>query len=737
MRKQSLVLFLLGVVGFATTAAIARESWPEPTALDKERIAKEKQLEDETWKKVEPIVLQQAAQGKPYIPGAAKPEDLPQADIPAFPGAEGAGRFCFGGRGGKVYVVTSLDDEGPGTFREACEAPGPRIVVFNVAGVIHLKRPLHIRAPYITIAGQSAPGDGVCIADRTTHIDTHDVVIRYMRFRRGSTDVQDRDDCLGGEPVGNVVVDHCSCSWGFDENLSLYRHMFGGRGNSAAQKLPALNLTIQWSISSEALDTHNHAFGGTWGGRNDTFHHNLFACNTGRNPSIGMGFDFNFVNNVIFNWRHRTADGGDWTTRANFINNYYKPGPITAGALRYRIAKAEGRSPTKGAPAEYGRWYVAGNYVDGNPQVTADNWAGGVQFNPTDGNGGESTDIQNSPDAVKKLIEIVRVYEPFPMAPLRIQSAQEAYQAVLASGGASLPKRDVVDNRIIEEVRTGKVTYEEGKGIITNISQVGGGPEYKGEPATYTQNDGVPDWWKKKYGLDVNDPNLPSKDCNGDGYTNIEKYLDGIDPKTVLNFKDPKNNLSTISADKLFAPAAKPDAKDAAYEQAIEKRTQDILALLTIDDATKRAKVHDAIIGQYRALENWQHSHGDAEQLKGLHTDYLAKLATELTPEQIEKVKDKMTYNKVQVTYDAYCEIVRGLTGEEKAQILVFLKEAREEAMDGGSSKEKDAIFKRYKGKINNYLSDRGYDVAQAYKDWGAKQKAATAKNTPANSPLN
>jgi len=173
------------VVGFATIAAIARESWPEPTALDKERIAKEKQLEDETWKKVEPIVLQQAAQGKPYIPGAAKPEDLPQADIPAFPGAEGAGRFCFGGRGGKVYVVTSLDDEGPGTFREACEAPGPRIIVFNVAGVIHLKRPLHIRAPYITIAGQSAPGDGVCIADRTTHIDTNDVVIRYMRFRRG------------------------------------------------------------------------------------------------------------------------------------------------------------------------------------------------------------------------------------------------------------------------------------------------------------------------------------------------------------------------------------------------------------------------------------------------------------------------------------------------------------------------------------------------------------------------
>jgi len=295
----------------------------------------------------------------------------------------------------------------------------------------------------------------------------------------------------------------------------------------------------------------------------------------------------------------------------------------------------------------------------------------------------------------------------------------------------------VVDNRIIEEVRTGKVTYEEGKGIITNISQVGGGPEYKGDPIADSDHDGMPNWWETKYGLNPNDPSDAAKDLNGDGYTNIEKYLDGIDPKTVLNFKDPKNNVSTLSADKLFAPAAKPDAKDAAYEQAIEKRTQDIVALLTIVDASKLAKVHDTIIGQYRALENWQHSHGDAEQLKGLHADFLAKLGAELSPEQIEKVKDKMTYNKVQVTYDAYCEIVRGLTAEEKAQMLVFLKEAREEAMDGGSSKEKDTIFKKYKGKINNYLSDRGYDVAQAYKDWGARQKAATAKNTPANSPLN
>jgi len=232
----------------------------------------------------------------------------------------------------------------------------------------------------------------------------------------------------------------------------------------------------------------------------------------------------------------------------------------------------------------------------------------------------------------------------------------------------------------------------------------------------------------------VNDPGLASKDSTGDGYTNIEKYLDGIDPTKRVNFKDPKNNVGTLSAEKLFRAAAKPGEKDAAYEQAIEKRTQDILALLNLDDTAKKAKVHDAIIGQYRGLENWQHSHGDSDQLKALHTAYLEKLAAELTTEQVEMVKDKMTYNKVKVTYDAYCDIVPGLTAEEKTQVLTLLKGAREEAMDGGSSKEKDAIFKKYKGKINNYLSAQGHDVAQAYKDWGAKQKAKTANSAQVGS---
>lgn len=752
------VAAFLGAASIMPPSAPAREKWPAPDEATKRQMAEDQRAEEETWKRVEPQVAEWAKKGKPYLPQAGKPQDLPQAPIPAFPGAEGAGRFSFGGRGGKVYVVTSLEDDGrPGTFREACEAAGPRVVVFNVAGIIRLKRALHIRAPYITIAGQSAPGDGVCVADRSTLIDTHDVVIRYMRFRRGAANVFDRDDALGGNPVGNIVVDHCSCSWGFDENLSLYRHVYeakaeGDGAKPPAQKLPTVNLTVQWTISSEALDTYNHAFGGTWGGRNSSFHHNLFACNTGRNPSVGMGYDFNFTNNVLFNWRHRTCDGGDETTRANLINNYLKPGPATPdGAIRYRLTSPAGRSATKGGPLEYGQWYVAGNVVDGNSRVTSDNWDGGVQFKA--GGGDESTDVQESADITKPLLVKVRADKPFPLPQVALQPAAEAYESVLANSGATLPRRDPVDDRIIDQVRTGKVTYEAGKGILTDISQVGGYPQYKGEPSTDSDADGMPDWWETKYGLNPCDPSDAGGDCNGDGYTNVEKYLNGIDPSKRLDYKDPKNNATTLTAARLAPPAdAKAanatDDKEVAYTQSIEKRTQDILAALDLKDS---AKVHDAIIAQYRALRDWHDANdgklkdlakqlaasgaaGDASaqaqveqvkaSLKQQHDRFIAALAAELSPAGVETVKDKMTYNKVKVTYDAYCEIVPGLTDAQKAKMLELLKEAREEAMDGGSADEKSAVFKRYKGKINNYLTAQGHDVAKAYKDWGEKQKS-------------
>src|SRR3954468_11312792 len=241
-------------LSFVSSFALARESWPAASEETKKRLADAKKYEDAVWQRIKPEVLAWAQKGKPFIPWAAKPSDLPQAEIPAFPGAEGGGRFSFGGRGGKVLVVTNLNDSGEGSFRWACEQGGARIVVFNIAGIIQLKSPVSIRAPYITIAGESAPGDGVCIAGESVWINTHDVVIRFMRFRRGATEVTRRDDALGGNGVGNIIIDHVSASWGLDENMSMYRHVYD-RGGNKQEKLPTVNVTIQNSIFSEALDT--------------------------------------------------------------------------------------------------------------------------------------------------------------------------------------------------------------------------------------------------------------------------------------------------------------------------------------------------------------------------------------------------------------------------------------------------------------------------------------------------
>jgi hypothetical protein len=513
---------------------------PEQVAAAK---AEQKSWDDyqaQLWQKLEPQLLEWGAKGKAYRARAVFPTDLPPATVPAFPGAEGAGKFSFGGRSGKVFVVTNLDDGGPGSFREAVESAGPRIVVFNVAGIIHLKQPLHILAPYITIDGHTAPGDGVCIAGFSTLVDTHDVVIRYMRFRRGATNLFDRDDCLGGQPIGNIIVDHCSCSWGLDENLSMYRHVYKPKGATEYLKYPTLNITLQWNISSEALNTYGHAFGGTWGGNNTSFHHNLFACNTGRNPSIGMSYDFNFVDNVLFNWRHRTLDGGDQGSRVNCINNYYQPGPVTEKSVSHRIGLPQPSTFKPDMTVRYGKWFAAGNVVEGNDAVTKDNWNGGIQFK---GGGTEEDPTYESRNMTETLIAKVRSENPFPMAAIKIQSAKKAYELVLANAGATLPKRDSVDERAIRETRTGQVDYKVGKGIITGISQVGGYPDYKGEPIADVGADGIPLSWKKRYGLDVNDASLVQKDLQGDGYTVIEKYLDGLDPTKKFDWRNSKNNL--------------------------------------------------------------------------------------------------------------------------------------------------------------------------------------------------
>jgi len=552
LSKYLSEVFLLSVLVCPTFAQYPQV--PEDVEKQTEKMMRKTlDASDRAWEKAIPFIEAEAKKGKPYIPWAARPTDLPQADIPAFPGAEGGGMYSFGGRGGKVIVVSSLKDSGPGTFREACETGGARIIVFNVAGIIRLITPVIIRAPYITIAGQTAPGDGVCIAGETVWINTHDVIIRHMRFRRGETYVGRRDDALGGNPVGNIMIDHVSASWGLDENMSIYRHMYDDGTGKNPSKLPTVNVTIQNSIFAEALDTYNHSFGSTLGGENCTFTRNLWANNTGRNPSIGWNGVFNLTNNVIYNWMHRTVDGGDYTALYNIINNYYKPGPVTPKdkPAGHRILKPEtGRSQL--GRLVFGRAYVHGNFMEGYPEITQDNWAGGVQ-------------IEDKPDA-GDYIDNIRWYKPFPMAPVTLVSAEEAYETVLKNAGATLPIRDPVDERIIKQVRTNEVDLSQytvidtfyqfkhrrlGKdsykyGIITDIAQVGGYPEYSGEPYQDADKDGMPDAWEKKYGLDPRDPSDAGGDINGDGYMNIEKYINGIDPGQKIDWVDLENNQDTL-----------------------------------------------------------------------------------------------------------------------------------------------------------------------------------------------
>ncbi len=553
-----------------------------------------KKRSDEAFAAAMPEIEAWAAKGKPYLPGAAKPEDLPQAKIPAFPGAWGGGMYSFGGRGGKVLVVTNLDEYGPGSFRWACEQGGPRIIVFNVAGIIRLHDRLSIRAPYVTIDGSTAPGDGICIAGNTVELNTHDVILRHLRFRRGKTDPADRDDSLGGNPTGNIMIDHVSSSWSLDENISMYRHMYQPPEGGKELKLPTVNITIQNCISSESLDLYHHAFGSTIGGLNSTFHHNLWACNTGRNPSVGMYGDFTFVNNVLFNYRHRTVDGGDHESFFSIFNNYFKPGPGTPdNDVAYRLLKPESER-SKTAVNHFGKAYVDGNIVEGYPKVTKDNWAGGVQPSVTSRDEKRRELMANAPKDPEKraafaakidadlaklkfyaqtedeALKGIRLNEPVKHAPLQISSAEVAYQYVLANVGATLPRRDPVDLRIIEEVRTGVIpprkiadgSVEKArfygyaqkytdelidlvpKGFVTDPSEVGGWPDYKGTPYVDTDGDGIPDEWEIAHGLNPKDASDAVKDSNGDGYSNIEKFIYGLDPRAPkTDWSDLKNNI--------------------------------------------------------------------------------------------------------------------------------------------------------------------------------------------------
>ena len=424
--------------------------------------------------------------------------NLRPSHAPAFPGVEGFGKYTVGGRGGKVIEVTNLHDAGPGSFRAAVSAKGPRTVVFRVSGTIALESELKIREPYLTIAGQTAPGDGICIKNYQVNFDTSQVIMRYLRFRPGDEKGKEQD-AFGG--AGNqIVVDHCSASWGVDETFSI---------NKAA------NLTVQWCLVSESLyhSLHkkgNHGYGGLWGGPGGSWHHNILAHHSSRNPRASGNVDsglMDYRNNVIYNWGFNSAYGGELWPR-NWINNYYKSGPATDDKVRGRIFLQ--KDPR-------GKMFAVGNFVAGFRAISADNWNGGINFAPD----GEATE------------KTLRVDRPFVVAPVTTQSAEVAYGLVLAQAGASLV-RDAVDRRVVEEIRTGTATFGAsykggGKGIIDSQKDVGGWPELRSLPAPVdTDHDGVPDVWEQAHGLNPQDPADGPRSTTPGGYSNLERYLNSL-----------------------------------------------------------------------------------------------------------------------------------------------------------------------------------------------------------------
>lgn len=445
-----------------------------------------------------------------------KPEPV-EEEAYAFPGAEGFGQFATGGRGGKVLFVTNLNDAGPGSFRFAVESSGPRYVIFKVSGTISLKSRLNIDNGDITIAGQTAPGDGIALKDYPVVINADNVVIRFMRFRMGD-EAQQEGDALGGRFHKNIIIDHCSMSWSTDECVSIYANE---------------NTTLQWCIIAESLknsvhDKGAHGYGGIWGGKNASFHHNLMAHHDSRNPRLGEQAGKSFAltdlvdlrNNVIYNWGNNSCYGGE-AMNVNIVNCYYKPGPATAKTSRI-VSIDKNKHPEDEVYDIWGKFYIAGNVVEGSATATGDNWAYGV-YNQFHGSYGEVSEEDKT---------AMRLPEPHDTGNnVTTHTAEEAYEKVLAYAGASL-RRDAVDERIVENVRDGSYSFEGSNGstngIIDTQSDVGGWPELESKKAPAdADNDGMPDEWETAMKLDPETKNANDNDLST-AYDNIEVYINSL-----------------------------------------------------------------------------------------------------------------------------------------------------------------------------------------------------------------
>ena len=436
---------------------------------------------------------------------------------------DGGAAGAKGGDGGTTYHVNRLDDvDDPqtglpmkGTLRYAVTQLGIRRVMFSVSGTIHLRSELRIKNGDLTIDGQSAPGDGICIADYPLIINASNVIVRFLRIRLGDASNTEYD-AVSVNNSSNVVLDHLSCSWSVDECVSCY-------GNT--------NFTMQYCIVSESLKNSvhgkgNHGYGGIWGGKNASFHHNLLAHHDSRNPRFDHDYvnakqigPIDFVNNVVYNWGGNSAYGGEGSSKGgggrhiNFVNNYFKPGPATKSSVRTRLVdpwtKCSNCTDACGGSVQPPKIFLAGNYMAGSETVTSDNWQGSTQ-----------------PQSVAGTV--VRWTEGL-TALTHEQTALAAYETVLAKAGCSFC-RDAIDTRIVQEVRNASFTYSGSNGstggLIDTQSDVGGWPELQTrDKEPDSDGDDIPDAWETKFGLDPNNPLDADKTTLVSGHTNLDVYL--------------------------------------------------------------------------------------------------------------------------------------------------------------------------------------------------------------------
>jgi hypothetical protein len=475
-----------------------------------------------------------------------------KAQTPAFPGAEGHGRYASGGRGGTVYYVTTLEDNNnQGSLRYAVTRSGPRTVLFAVSGTIWLNSKLDIKNDNLTIAGQSAPGDGVCVAGFPVSVDANNVIIRYIRCRMGDLkDVNaDGADALGGRRHKNIIIDHCSVSWSTDECCSFYENS---------------NFTMQWCLISESLNYSQHSkgahgYGGIWGGMKASFHHNLLAHNKSRVPRLGPGATStptnelcDVRNNVYYNYQGEGCYGAE-AMHVNIVNNYYKAGPAGASlssAKKGRIIAIDKKIDNSFPILEnvWGTFYIDGNVVEGHANATNDNWMYGVY-----------NQIHSKYGALKpEEKEALRLSEPLETDVVTTHTPEQAYEQVTAYAGCSFV-RDALDIRIIGEVLTNTATFmgaqSKLKGIIDSqqdLKPSDAGDDWSawpdlaaGTPATDTDKDGIPDGW-----LSAHYTGKTATDTNEEGYTYLEVYLNGI----VSDITENQNRGGEVS---IGTPAAR------------------------------------------------------------------------------------------------------------------------------------------------------------------------------------